>query len=478
MTLGREARTQSDRSGDGRELGQPSCRPGKLVKRGCVLAFLAVALTAAALAPIARADGDPASDYLAGRQVFLSSQATSPSTSQRALLGVVDAANRSGFAIRVAIISSEYDLGSITELWRKPRIYARFLGLELSLAYEQRLLVVMPNGFGFNWPKHSTGSAYRTLARVPIGSGDTGLLDAAQMAVRRLAAADGITVSLPTKRPTDATATARANGDNRIVLIAAALAALAGVLAGVLGVLLALRRRGRTRPEVANEPSVASRSSFPIRLRWSIPGFALLLGVAAGAPIVALKIFRHTGAGSGTPVGQVVTSPPFTWPSGRRPAPEFVLRDQHGRRVSLAHYRGRAVIVTFVDPLCRNLCPLEAKVLNAAVDQLPASQRPEILAVSVDVYANARANLLQDVRKWELVPQWHWAVGRPSQLAAVWKRYKVGVSVTRKKIAGATIHYITHSEAAYIVDVTGHERALFLWPFYPQDVEHTLRELT
>jgi cytochrome oxidase Cu insertion factor (SCO1/SenC/PrrC family) len=155
-----------------------------------------------------------------------------------------------------------------------------------------------------------------------------------------------------------------------------------------------------------------------------------------------------------------------------------VLRDQNGRRVSVAAYRGRPVIVTFIDPLCRNLCPLEAKVLNDVVGGMPASQRPEILAVSVDVYANARANLRQDVRKWELVPQWRWAVGRPSQLAAVWKQYKVGVLVTTKKIAGNTIKYITHTEAAYIIDASGHERALFLWPFYPQDVERTLRKLT
>jgi cytochrome oxidase Cu insertion factor (SCO1/SenC/PrrC family) len=133
--------------------------------------------------------------------------------------------------------------------------------------------------------------------------------------------------------------------------------------------------------------------------------------------------------------------------------------------------------VTFVDPLCRNLCPLEAHVLNNVVARLPPDRRPEIVAVSVDVYANARANLLQDVRKWRLVPQWHWAVGRPAQLAAVWSRYKVGVSVVTKKVAHTTIHYITHTEAAYVVDSTGHERALFLWPFDPQDVIRTLQQL-
>jgi cytochrome oxidase Cu insertion factor (SCO1/SenC/PrrC family) len=137
------------------------------------------------------------------------------------------------------------------------------------------------------------------------------------------------------------------------------------------------------------------------------------------------------------------------------------------------------VIVTFIDPLCRDLCPLEAQVLNQAERQLRVSERPAILAVSVDVYANAngRADLLQDEAKWHLVPQWRWAVGRPAELAAIWRQYQVSVSVVTKRIAGTTIHYITHTEAAYVVDSTGHERGLFLWPFYPQDVEHFLGRL-
>jgi cytochrome oxidase Cu insertion factor (SCO1/SenC/PrrC family) len=440
------------------------------------VALLAVALTVGAFGSLARADGDPASDYLVARQVFLSSDSTSASAARRELLGVVAAANRAGFAIRVAVISSDYDLGSITALWRKPRLYARFLGLELSLAYKQRLLVVMPNGFGFSWPEHSAGPEYRRLARIPVESGHAASLDAAQTAVRQLAAAAGVTIPRLTNARAAEPAPTRTGGSDRTGIIAVALAALA---AG-LSLLFALGRRRHARRRVASRPSVAGRTGLWSTPRWALSGFALLIVVAVGAPIVAISVFRHAGAASSAAVGQVDTPPAVRWPLGRLPAPEFVLRDQQARRVSPATYRGRPVIVTFVDPLCRNLCPLEAHVLNAAVDQLPASQRPEILAVSVDVYANANAptNLLRDVRKWALVPQWHWAVGTPSRLAAVWKRYRIGVSVTRKQIAGTTINYITHTEAAYIIDATGHERALFLWPFYPQDVERTLRQLS
>jgi len=199
--------------------------------------------------------------------------------------------------------------------------------------------------------------------------------------------------------------------------------------------------------------------------------------VALATPIVLLVGLRNRAA-AGPDAAKVITPPPVAWAAGRRPAPLFVLHDQNGDPVSLAQFRGRPVIVTFVDPLCRNLCPIEAHLLNEIVGSMPAARRPAIVAVSVDIYADSRADLLQDERRWELVPQWHWAVGAPAQLAAVWRHYQVGVQVVRKQIDSTKINYITHTEAAYIIDATGHERALFLWPFYPQDVERVLRELT
>lgn len=167
----------------------------------------------------------------------------------------------------------------------------------------------------------------------------------------------------------------------------------------------------------------------------------------------------------------------MSWPPGKRRAPGFQLVDQSGGRVSLSAYRGRSVIVTFIDPLCRNFCPLEAEQLNELVRGLPARSRPAIVAVSVNLYGDARANLLQDVAKWRLVPQWRWAVGSGQQLASVWRRYQIGVLVTTKKIAGVTVHEISHTEAAYVIDLRGFERALFLWPFRARDLLAVLRRL-
>jgi hypothetical protein len=51
--------------------------------------------------------------------------------------------------------ASRSDLGSVTELWRQPQSYARFLDQELSLSlvYHGPLLVAMPGGFGYYDPR-------------------------------------------------------------------------------------------------------------------------------------------------------------------------------------------------------------------------------------------------------------------------------------------------------------------------------------
>ncbi len=230
--------------------------------------------------------------------------------------------------------------------------------------------------------------------------------------------------------------------------------------------------------------AVSESSSTAPSLARSLRRFGWLAWAALAVVVVLAVLLlvlnlahRSPAAAKSTEVTGGATPPPVSWGPGKRRAPGFSLIDQHGRPVSLNADRGRPVIVTFIDPLCRNFCPLEAKQLNELVRGLPAAHRPAIVAVSVNVYGNARKNLLEDVARWRLVPQWRWAVGRPGQLASVWRRYQIGVLVTTKRIAGVTVHEISHTEAAYVIDGRGYERALFLWPFRSADLRATLAKL-
>ena len=235
----------------------------------------------------------------------------------------------------------------------------------------------------------------------------------------------------------------------------------------------------------ASPPSVAKEAGAPRSERsagrlprwaiWTIWGGALAIGVGSGA---GLALLSRT---SDRPVVQALPRPALgpaaTWGRGARSAPNFRLTDQNGNAFSLDDLRGRPVLVTFIDPLCRNLCPLEAQVLNDVVRRAGPTTRPAIAAVSVNPWGNATQNFRQDAVKWQLVPEWRWGIGSRAELSRVWRDYDVGVRVVRRTIAGITVHEIAHTEATYLVDSSGHERAVFVYPFRAADVLHAMRRL-
>src|SRR5262249_3715942 len=131
------------RARDGRALGPLVCyhaagrlavhrsprRPGRRMRRALLVV---TALAACVVAGAARADGDPASDYLLASQTFIPFDLKLSEADQLELTSLVSDTNKAGYKVRVALIGSAYDLGAVTSLWRKPRPYARFLGAELA----------------------------------------------------------------------------------------------------------------------------------------------------------------------------------------------------------------------------------------------------------------------------------------------------------------------------------------------------------
>jgi len=168
----------------GRSLGRR-----RLVALVGVAALLLAGLSAPAAA---RADGDPASDVLASQPLFLSQDAGVPPRGQAELAALLAAAQRRGYRLRAAVIASASDLGSVTELWRQPATYARFLGQELSLVAPGPLLVVMPNGYGVD---DVTPAAARAVDALTAPGSRLG--PATLSAVQRLAAAAGHPLPAP-----------------------------------------------------------------------------------------------------------------------------------------------------------------------------------------------------------------------------------------------------------------------------------------
>jgi cytochrome oxidase Cu insertion factor (SCO1/SenC/PrrC family) len=204
--------------------------------------------------------------------------------------------------------------------------------------------------------------------------------------------------------------------------------------------------------------------------------FAAVAAIAAGAGAGAGFALTHRGGTSQT-ASPVTGHANIVWPAAKRRAPDFALRDQIGAPISLRAHRGQIVILTFIDPVCTTLCPLEAKTLDRVEQQLAGAEQPVVLAVSVNPWGDARRYFRADAHKWRLGESWRWAVGSRAQLARVWKAYAIAVRIRRFRAVGITTHRVDHTEAAYVIDRRGFERALFVYPFSASDVENTVRQL-
>ena len=139
----------------------------------------------------ALADGDPASDILATQRFYVPPDAGATPDQIDTLTAVLNAAARAGYPVRVAVIASASDLGSIGSLWRQPQKYADYVGIELSQIAPGRVLVVMPNGFGLYQPGLTPADAQAQLARTPAPPRSRNLTTLAAGGVRNLAAASG-----------------------------------------------------------------------------------------------------------------------------------------------------------------------------------------------------------------------------------------------------------------------------------------------
>ena len=427
-------------------------------RRAWLLALL-VAVLAAVPASSARADGDPGSDVLVYQNLFAGSEVGLSVQQQVQLGALLKAAAGRGFPIRVAIIGGTQDLGAVTELWRQPRTYARFLGYELSLAYKRRLLVVMPNGFGFNWPGHSSAPAYRTLAATPIGSGPAGLFNATEAAVGKLARAAGVklpsspiastTASTPAQTPSavgQSTAPKRST-DDVLGIVVLALVAVGGV---ALAVRRIARRRGWARPRlpVRLRPRLPSLSVA----RLAIPGGAvLLIGLVTSAVILV-----RSNAPAQSQADALAANPyldPGTPVSGV--ASDFTLSDQFGQAVSLHSYRGKVVILAFNDSECTTVCPLTTTAMLDAKAML-GKAGSHVQLVGVD--ANPAATSLEDVWSYSelhgMLHSWRFLTGTLPQLKQVWKDYGIEAAIEAGEI--------THTPALFVIDRSGRLSRLYM----------------
>jgi hypothetical protein len=165
------------------------------------VALAALLLAALAAAGVARADGDPASDVLPTQDVYLPVAQPSADAASGLTKSVAEV-YAGGDRIKVAVIATLDDMGSVPTLFNQLQEYARFLGIELSGFYVGPLLIVMPSGFGYYDGGRPIAAATSVLGGLSVNrSSSDGLVRSAAAAVDKLRAA-GALKSPDIKAPT------------------------------------------------------------------------------------------------------------------------------------------------------------------------------------------------------------------------------------------------------------------------------------
>jgi protein SCO1/2 len=150
-------------------------------------------------------------------------------------------------------------------------------------------------------------------------------------------------------------------------------------------------------------------------------------------------------------------------------APAFTLADQRGRRVSLADYRGRVLVISFLYPTCGPTCVLVAQQIRGALDRL---RRPApVLLISADPAADAPANVARFLARVSLAGRVEYLSGTRRQLEGVWRAYRITPPSSNASA-------FQRAASVLLVDRGGNERVLFgLEQLTPESLAHDIGKL-
>ncbi len=136
-------------------------------------------------------------------------------------------------------------------------------------------------------------------------------------------------------------------------------------------------------------------------------------------------------------------------------APPIALTDQEGRTLTLADERGDAVVLTFFDAPCQDICSImSSELLQAATDLGPQSAHVAFVTVNTDpvVLSAAPASAAAARTGLATLATWHFLTSSLGNLSTVWKTYGVTVNVSR------TSGLVAHTDAMYFIDPAGRLR--------------------
>jgi protein SCO1 len=199
----------------------------------------------------------------------------------------------------------------------------------------------------------------------------------------------------------------------------------------------------------------------PARLAYALLTLTICTVAAVAGVFIAS---RGDGGGSGVAVGTTGWAG-FIRPPGAT-APDFALRDQDGKRVTMADYRGRPFAVAFVYSTCEDTCPALVDQVRGALDDTAADV--PLLAVSVDPANDTEARAKRFLNERRMTGRARFLLGTEEALAPVWKGYGIQPQTDE----------LDHSAGVVLVDAEGRQRVGFPHDqLTPEALAHDIRRL-
>lgn len=153
----------------------------------------------------------------------------------------------------------------------------------------------------------------------------------------------------------------------------------------------------------------------------------------------------------------------------------FTLIDERGETVEAGHYRGDVTLLVFGYTHCPDVCPTTLARLAGQLRSLPAERRDDVrvLFVSVDPDRDDPERLAAYTDAFG--PAIVGLTGRPAQLDALTKRYRVTYGYGEKDAAGG--YAVSHPSGVFAFDRAGDARLLIRDGDGPEAVRHDLERL-
>jgi cytochrome oxidase Cu insertion factor (SCO1/SenC/PrrC family) len=141
-------------------------------------------------------------------------------------------------------------------------------------------------------------------------------------------------------------------------------------------------------------------------------------------------------------------------PAGNIPAPGFELHDQKGRPISLAQFRGKVVVLSFVDSHCTTICPLMTESMVEALRLLgPSAAQVQLLGINANPLAMKVSDIADYTRAHQMEGRWRFLTGSLPELKQVWRSYHVYVAAVHNDI--------DHEPIVILIDQQGRERTVY-----------------